>query len=186
MKASFCSTVITLALLTTLATISYAEKRHHLAHVHGHGLLNMAITEKHIHIELNSPAESLLGFEHHPETEQQHQQVITTNNILKDGEELFRFPQNAECRLLSSHIDNPMAEDDHETAEHHGDEHDSEHNDIRVQYQFKCKEPSHLDTMTTTLFSHFPRFEELDVQLITPQGPKVFELEKAQPNIHLQ
>lgn len=196
-----CVTVLLIAFFLfflKVAGVVAAETRHHDAHVHGVGLLNVALDGNNLIIELDSPAANIVGFEHAPENDQQSHEVQGAIKLLKDGRKLFVLTPEAQCTLHEAHVhsdiggglhDEHEAHGSHEAHTHndahstgnHGDE--SAHSEFKVAYHFECGRPDSLKAIDVMLFSHFPGFEELEVQMLTPKGqtavpltPKKFQL----------
>ncbi|TKB06800.1 DUF2796 domain-containing protein [Desulforhopalus sp. IMCC35007] len=182
-----CVTVVLLAVLLFfihIAGVIAGETRHHDAHVHGVGLLNVALDGNTLIIELDSPAANIVGFEHDPENDQQSHEVHGAIQLLKDGEKLFILSPEAQCSLHEAHVHSDIGGGHHDEHEAHGaheahtqDAHsaanhsdESAHSDFEVAYQFECGRPDNLKTMDVMLFSHFPGFEEIEVQVLTPKG----------------
>ncbi len=80
-------------------------------------------------------------------------------------------------------------DDDHKDEKHadekhddHDDDHKDEeksHSDVDVTWTFKCTQPAAITSVSTKLFSAFPKgFEEIDVEWITASGAGKTELEK--------
>lgn len=151
-----------------------AETRYHDSHVHGTGVLNIAQDGNAIFIELKSPVANIVGFEHAPKNEEQEEALHKATHLLQKGDELFTFTANAQCTLQDVHLE--RADDHHD--EHDGEHHDEEgeHSDIEIAYQFSCAQPQEVKTIEVNVFSHFPGFTEIDVQLITPNRQTALEL----------
>lgn len=134
-------TVLTLTIALSATSVSASEShghRHHEAHVHGIGSLNLAMEGKEVHLELDSPAANIVGFEHAPTNEGERQTLKQAIATLQDGGRLFRFSEAAGCRLVNAEIDTPLAEhhqdgeahhhaDDHHADDRHADDHDHGH-----------------------------------------------------------
>jgi hypothetical protein len=175
------------------------EHRQHGAHVHGIAALNLALEGEEIHVELDSPAANIVGFEHAPSSEADHAALDKAVAALKNGDQLFRFNKEAGCRmekamvtsalLEQAHDDHPdkhsqdheheeKSEHDHEKHEHeaHGhEEHEGEtHSDIEAVYHFECDRPAKLTQLSVDLFETFPATEALNVQYVieSKQGAK--------------
>src|SRR5688572_4661703 len=73
------------------------ERRHHSAHQHGLGKLNLVWEGKKVNIELENPADNIVGFEHTPHTEKQKKTVQEAITTLKDAGKVFGFTPEAQC-----------------------------------------------------------------------------------------
>jgi hypothetical protein len=165
---------LALAVLTVLQTTSAEEHREHGAHVHGIGHLNVVVDGNILEIELDSPAANLVGFEHKPHSEAEHEQHEQAFTQLRQGEALFVLPAAAACRLESADVAEEGEKVHHAEEEYHhheeGDEEGHDHSDILAQYRFHCDNPEALDMIDISLFEQFPATEKLEVQYIGPNG----------------
>lgn len=119
---SFCQLLLAGTMLPALAE----EHRQHGAHEHGVGILNIAQEGTGLQIELDSPAVNIVGFEHAPNGEEEHEALDSELVRLRDGAALFILPVEAGCRLVSVDVKTPLA--GHEGGEAHSvDAHDDEH-----------------------------------------------------------
>jgi len=171
--------------------------RHHEAHEHGVAGLNVAIDGKNLQLEFSSPAANIVGFEHHPRTQEQKAAVKKAIGQLKDGDALFALSRESESRLIKSdvHTDIDHQGDDHhdsehsvekkphdQNAEHHGKEQHSEadehqrHSEFKANYHFISDKPNKLKHITVLLFKVFPGIEHIKVQLLTPKKQTAMEL----------
>lgn len=154
------------------------ERRQHGAHVHGIAALNLALEGQEVHIELDSPAANIVGFEHAPSSEADHAALDKAVATLKDGDRLFKFNDDAGCRVETvnvasglldeeheGHTDEKPGEHPHEEKEghdHEQHEHEGEaHSDIEAAYHFECDEPGKLTQLTVELFEAFPGTEKV-------------------------
>ena len=180
----FAFTVLSLAISTVSAGEKHDHdhdhdhgKRQHDAHVHGIAALNLALEGKEVHIELDSPAANIVGFEHAPSSKADHAAIDKAVAILKDGNGLFQFNADAGCEMEKVDIASELLEDEHhdhdKKAEHdhkdhdHDHEHEGEaHSDIEVAYHFECSAPGKLTQLTVELFESFSGMEKLKVQYV--------------------
>lgn len=186
--------VLTATLLTPLALISTGssadekhehghEHRQHGAHVHGIAALNLALEGQAVHIELDSPAANIVGFEHAPSSEADHAALDKAVATLRDGDRLFKFNADAGCQMERVNVASQLLDEEHEghtdekPGEHPHEEkqgHDHEqhedegeaHSDIEAAYHFECDEPGKLTQLTVLLFEAFPGMEELKFQYV--------------------
>jgi hypothetical protein len=171
------------------------EHRQHGAHVHGIATLNLALEGEEVHVELDSPAANIVGFEYAPSSDADHAALDQAAATLKDGDRLFRFNPEAGCRmekasvassLLDEEHGEPKGDHDREKHEEHGhnkDEHEQEgetHSDIEAAYHFECDQPAKLTRLTVELFEVFPRTEKLNVQYVIESKQGAAELRSAE------
>ncbi len=158
------------------------EHREHGAHVHGIAALNLALEGSEVHVELDSPAANIVGFEHAPSSEADHAALDKAVATLKDGDRLFRFNEDAGCRMEEARVASELLDEEHEghTKEGHEDEqHEHEvetHSEIEAGYHFECDEPGKLTQLTVELFDAFPGTEKLKVQYVIESKQGAAEL----------
>jgi hypothetical protein len=177
------------------------EYRHHEAHEHGVAHLNVAVEGSNLYIEFTSPAANIVGFEHHPSTQEQKVAIQKAIEKLKAGETLFILPPGAEGQFVKSTVDTDIVEDfEHESdaarTDEHGESHKEAHTDtnyreeeheadkneherhseFKADYRFVCKSPEKLDHMDVMLFRLFPGIEKIEVQLLTATKQTALEL----------
>ncbi|WP_263078189.1 DUF2796 domain-containing protein [Endozoicomonas sp. Mp262] len=184
---------------------THAEQRHHEAHVHGQGQLNLAIDDSQVYMELKLPAHDLLGFESINNKAQQ--QALDQALLQLKSPSLWSFPQQAQCLLtVADASSNKHQHDDHEDhhsehhhdshhSDHHDDEHhdphhdshqadsDSSHMDISATYTFKCNNTKAINALSTNLFKQFERSELIKVQAITGNGQYSKTLSRTAPKV---
>ncbi len=183
------------------------------SHEHGAAAMNVALEESTILIELESPWNNLVGFEHAPSTDEQHALVDEALAMLEQPMELFTF-KSAECIVAEMAVENSMSDsDDHDEHhddehadekhdehhddehadekhdEHHDDEHDHEestHSEVRASYSFSCSDMSNLSSIDVELLTQWTNIEDLDVQMIGPGGQSSAELNPQQISLDLK
>ncbi len=196
------------SLLLTYGIGSAEEHEHRQlsSHEHGMGQLNVAQESGALNIELISPAMNIVGFEHAPTTSEQEEALQSATKSLKDAEQIFSLPAEAQCQLAKVEVETNIADEhdeeqhegEHEHEEHddekHGahedddehDEHDEEvHSEFHASYEFSCAKPDGLTHVDVSLFTLFPGTEELRVQLISGQGQSKMKLTADSARIEL-
>ncbi len=119
----------TLALLTAgVSTLASAQtEREHGSHEHGSAFLNIAVDDGQVFLELETPWDNIVGFEHAPSTDEQHELVDNALALLNQPDQLFSF-NGGGCVADAITVENGMASgdshDDHHDEDGHGDEHD--------------------------------------------------------------
>ena len=115
------------AVAATVACVSstvHAQTERDLdSHEHGSASMNVAIDDDVVVIELESPWDNLVGFEHTPKTDEQIAMVDAALDTLVQANQLFAF-KGTQCALTNAMIENGLAMAD---DEHHDDEHADEH-----------------------------------------------------------
>ena len=128
-----CNRVSTTAVLVGLIGLSDLAVGREQHDAHTHGVANMTLVSENgvLEIEFESPAVSLLGFEHKPSTQEHINAVEAAKVILKSSPTVFTA-QGAKCSVDIINVDilGPAGEaledehDDHAHETHLEDEHD--------------------------------------------------------------
>lgn len=154
---------------------AHAEQRQHGAHVHGIARLNIVLDGDEVHVELDSPAANIVGFEHEPRSAEDRAALDRAVNTLRNGDQLFLFSREGGCRQEKAMVESDMLDymekepHGHDHGHEHGakdKEHDHAHTDIRVEYHFECGRPERVEQLVVELFEAFPGTERLDVQYV--------------------
>jgi hypothetical protein len=159
------------------------EHRQYGSHLHGSAEMNLALEGDEIHIELDSPAANIVGFEHAPSSMAEYEVLDNAVTLLKDGGKLFQFNKAAGCNLEKAMVESAMLEEGHdheahdEHEKHDHKEHEAEtHSDIKVVYHFECARPGKLSQLTVELFKVFPGMEKFNVQYVIENKQGASEL----------
>ncbi len=162
------------------------------AHVHGLATLMVAVDGKRLHVELESPAANIVGFEYHPGTKEEMERVHEAAELLEDVQTVFNIPSQARCVPISTKVESALLKedhdahdeaekdddhDDHDKAEKDDDhDHDSEHegedmhSEFHVTYRLFCDRVEELTYLDVNLFKLFPATEALDARFATGSG----------------
>ena len=128
-------------LAASISTMVNAQTERDLdSHEHGAANMNIAIDQGSVFLELETPWNNMVGFEHKPRTEEQHKLVDDALALLNDPGQLFSF-SGTNCSVTGLELEDGLAEggdhDDHHDDEHaegHGDEHhDDKHDDEHAE-----------------------------------------------------
>ena len=183
------------------------------AHQHGYAELQLAFSGQTVELRALSPAYNLLGFEHEPRTEAQHQTVETALHWLEDTPLINTA--SASCSLKSSEVVYAHATDDHADADHHGhsdhdhdhDEHESHddhdhhghgheehdhahhdeetHSDIEVIQTLNCPDFKADAQLVSQFSERFTALEHLNIQWSGPEGQGSLRLEEGESRFQL-
>lgn len=160
-----------------LLSAAWAGANPPTAHVHGVARLDIAIGSESVVLSLESPLDSLLGFEHHPRSAAQKAAVREMSERLQHPAALFVLTPAAQCTPLDRRITSPVLEDAPKSAA------DESHLDLDAEYRYRCVRPAALRDVTVRLFDAFPRLRRLDVQVATQNGQSAARLTPAQRRV---
>jgi hypothetical protein len=190
--------ILTTACLLSTAALSTAEVHHHAhaeellqmhgSHVHGEVILNVVIEGNRLDVEMISPAMNITGFEHAPVTEEQRRVLGEAIGKLGQAGNLLTLPGTAACEPGASSVETSLteehAEHEHEPAMEEGDE--GNHAEFHVTHAFQCDNPDVIESVTLTLFSHFPGVEKVRVQWIHGQRQGAAVVEPDNPAVSVK
>ena len=114
---------------TTTSLIAQTE-RDLDSHEHGAATLNVAIDGSSVLLELESPWNNLVGFEHAPGNSEQHKLVDNAMALLDQPDQLFSF-SGGDCTVAEAMVESSLGDDDDHHDDHDDDhkEHDDEHSE---------------------------------------------------------
>lgn len=171
------------------------------AHVHGEAHLDMALDRGGaLRVEFTSPKHDVLGFEHAPETPEEHDAVAALHARLEDPSILFSLT-GGHCALTALHLDetpaslsasqvhsdgaNPHDEHDHE-GDHH-DDHDHAHSsDLNIAYDFMCESPAQLSRIEIHAFSAFESLTAIELAFLSDRAALTETVSRANASVRLR
>lgn len=155
-------------------------------HEHGVARLQVAIDGGQLAVELQSPLDNLVGFEHEPSTEAQRRALADAEARLREFGALFVLPAAAGCVLSEVELESPWHAG-HDQAHDHDQEHDHEeaHGEMHVRYLLNCATPEALTGMTVKLAEAFPRTARIRAETATPRGQNALTLTRGKDKLPL-
>lgn len=165
------------ALMMMLSVMPAVAGPAHDAHVHGQASLNVALDGAELTIEMDTPADNLLGFEHLPRGAAEKSQAGNVLTLLSQPKKLFRLNPEAQCLPDMPAIDAPLLL---------GRPVSGEHNDISATFVFRCAKPAALSRLDVLLFEVFPRLTQARLQFAGPTGQRGQTLSKAKRSLSLK
>lgn len=170
---------ITLSLTLVLSQGVYAHT--YEAHTHGEARMAMIYDEGVLLIEIQSPAENILGFEHFPQSKEEQELVNKSLNLLDKPEKIIELTPGCVLknkRIVSPFLKGDAAEGDSDKKHQHADEHKkqdvSSHKEFKLHYEYSCKDTSTLN-IRLRVFEYFNGFKKVHAQWIafSKQGMKI-------------
>lgn len=141
---------------TTLFAKEKSHKRHHEAHEHGSGQLQLATEGEQLVVVLKVPAHDTVGFEHKPSTKAQKAQVQAAIQFLEVHSSNLQFPPAAGCRLVGkAQVKAEMADEDHDDEDHEKEQEKEGHSEFEVTYTYKCSQINQLSFVKVLSFQKF-------------------------------
>jgi hypothetical protein len=160
--------------------VAWAKKAGHKAHVHGAAQLSFAVEEKSVTVLLESPGDSILGFEHKAESEADKAKVAATvSKIEAEFSKWIALDPALGCTWTKSKIDAQVMGDDSKKAsdaahayKKSGHKH-AEHSEVHVEYAVACQSTLKGAEVKIDLGTPFPRVAKLKVQVLGGSGTAV-------------
>ena len=147
----------------------------HGAHEHGAAELTVALDGQALVIELISPLDNLVGFEHAPANDTQRAALVEAGRLLSDADAMFALPVAAACRFEHADIESPwpmaaMAPAAGQAGHAHAHPTRGDHEEAVVTYRYTCAQPAALQRIDVRAFARFPRLREIRVEHATARG----------------
>lgn len=175
-------TAFTAGLLLATSGFSYGQGSpagaHQHAHVHGVAKLGVAWQDKTVSITLESPLDSVIGFEHRPTTPAQKASVAALQARMKAPQDLFRFDAGAACTFTKGSAESAIFQPPAAGAA-------EEHADLDAEFEFTCERPDRLTTLDVGLFQAYPKLKRLEVDVATGKGQFKRDLRSPQRTVAL-
>ena len=113
--------------VATTSVLNAQTERELGSHVHGIANLNVAIFDSSLLVELESPWDNMVGFEHAPNTDEQKAMIDDALKHLNAPDKLLDV-QGGNCLLQEAVVESTlsMMDDDHD---HDGEKHDEHHDE---------------------------------------------------------
>ena len=123
------------AILTGVAfAASEGEHREHEAHEHGRGTLDIVAEGEELVVEFRIPAANVVGFEHAPRDDAEHEAVRMAAETFRDPASVLVLPAEAECEVEEAEAGIVgMGAEEHDDDHDHAmkEEHEEEGEDRR-------------------------------------------------------
>lgn len=168
--------ILTVCLMT--APVLAAE-----AHVHGQANLSVAVDGDTLTIMLESPTDSLVGFEHAPRNAKERAAIDKMKLALNQPADLFRPTLAAGCKSTRVKLESSLFEADQDDDHHKHHKGHEGHADLDGEFVFQCAQPKHLHDLDVRLFERFPSMKKLNVEVAGPKGQKAVQLNATQHKV---
>jgi hypothetical protein len=140
------------------------------SHQHGVVQLDIAVDASRITVQLSSPLDNLLGFEHAPRNPAERSRVASMLTALRGT--LFVIDPAGSCRAGAVQLNSAALQ----LGEPDPAEQEAGHADLDASFEFECKSAARAGFVDTALFERFAGIQRLDVQLATPRGQRRLSL----------
>jgi hypothetical protein len=138
------------------------------AHEHGVARLDIAVDPGRVTLDLDSPLDNLLGFEHAPRNDAESAKVKAALARLRAAEALFHIDAGAGCKLAGVDlVSAPLQLGPPGPALAPARE---DHGDLEGHFEFHCKQGTRAGFVEVGLFEAFPALQRIELQVATPKG----------------
>lgn len=153
-----------LAVCVTVLSASNPAHATETAHVHGLMHLDIAVDKQLLTLQLQSPLDSLLGFERRPRTPAERQAADALLKRMDDAATLFKPDAAAHCVPTSVSLESAALQS---AAPAVGKDigKNAEHADLDASYEFTCAHADKLTVVEVGLFDAFKRLQKIEVQV---------------------
>lgn len=147
--------ILSLPLLLLATASLWGQEAHgHKAHVHGVASLDLAIEGRTLTAIFESPADSIMGFEHAAKTpDEKKKQTAALARLKARFGEMLLLPATAQCTWKAAKAEVHV----------HGS-----HADVEAEFTAECKGPLNRGEIRFAFMKVFPDVHELKIQLIGP------------------
>ena len=148
----------------TMLSVSVPSHATEAAHVHGLMHLDIAVDKQVLSVQLESPLDSLLGFERRPRTPVERQAADALLKQMGDAAALFKPDAAAQCVPTKASIESAALQSTAPSINKEAGK-ESDHADLDASYEFSCVHPNKLTVVEVGLFDAFKRLQKIEVQV---------------------
>lgn len=154
----------------SLFTFSAQAAKTLAPHVHGSVQFALAMEDdRNGTLTMNSPGDSIYGFEYVPKTAKDKKIHADKDAILeKKADLLIRFPADRKCKIANTKIvavKDTGEDDDKDNHDIHG-----QHYDVSAEFSVTCEASVNASAVTVGVFDFFPRIKDASFQFLSNHG----------------
>ena len=136
-------------------------------------------------LRLETPLDSLVGFERAPRDDAERRAVATALGQLRDGARLFAVDPAADCRFSRADLQVPAFLAGSRPAAAGPTAATGSHAEVEASYEFECRAGGQAAFVEARLFQPFGRLQRIDGQAVTPQAQRRFTLRRPAVRVEL-
>jgi hypothetical protein len=181
------NTIMTAMLGFLISGTVNAKEKHH-AHEHGKVELDIAIDDKKVSIELESPAESIYGFEHEAKTDvQKKTRDDAVAKLNSDASKFFVFDSKLNCQIVTKSVEPFVVEEQDHSSKGGKKHHHSggEHSEVHAEFEATCGASPVGTELSVDLGSAFPKMKKVKVQVVGDKSQRGSVLAKGKGKVRL-
>ncbi len=163
------------------------------AHVHGEGVVAIAVENGVLEMELEAPGMDIVGFEHEAKSDGDKAAIDKAKAVLGDPLLLFKVPDVAGCKVAG--LDVALEDEEHDDEKDGGhddhDKHDGDkgeeasHASFHATYTLECDNVAALTAIDFAYFKAFPGAQKLVVNIVGTNGQSASEVTRENPILDL-
>jgi hypothetical protein len=146
--------------------LALAAVRADPAHEHGVARLDIASESGRVLLDLDTPLDNLLGFEHAPRTDAERQRAELMVARLRAAATLFQIDPAAGCTLARVDLQSAALALGPVVAASK----DAAHGQLEGHFEFTCKPGARAGFVEVGLFEAFAPLRRIELQVVTPKG----------------
>jgi hypothetical protein len=155
-----------------LAPVAFtAEKRHAESHAHGVAEINIVVEGKKIVVELRTPTEGVMGFEHEAKSDAEKKKRDAAMKLVNDKfDELVVFDKKFGCQSQASKVAIVQSDSSNGKDKKHGQgdhKRSAEHREVRATHNFECQKNPAGSRVRFGVTKVFPEIQEIKVQVLS-------------------
>ena len=152
------------------------------SHEHGAAIIKIVMEEERLQVEFEVPSESLIGFEHFPNSQSNRENFNEAIKILSVPSRLFSISSKAECLLVGMNVSQSLFPNEDEHG-HDESEKSEIHSEFKSNYYWNCQHLDEIGSIGSQLMTFFPKIDEIQVNWISNNGQGSLELESKDDRI---
>jgi hypothetical protein len=160
--SALCCWMVLAGLLASPAVLA---QKAHKAHEHGVAKLEVAMAGSGITVTLDTPLDSIVGFERAPRTDAERARAAKAEATLRAAGELFAFDAAAGCTLAKVDLKAPVLGWGGPPPAK-----DTGHAELEASFEFGCRDATKVRALEHQLFAAFASLKRLNVQVAGPRG----------------
>jgi hypothetical protein len=149
--------------------------REHGKHQHGHAELTIAFDGLVGKIELETPAEAIVGFEHEAKTEKQIQQkAAALDQLEKQMANMVVFSPESKCIVTKNTIEVVQEKEN------------KNHSDVDASFDVKCEKSIEGTKITFDFKKFFPKLKTIELTLLAGNIQKSMKIRKSGDSLEVK
>jgi hypothetical protein len=170
-RVSAYAFALALAVPVLYSRIALAAGKGHAAHEHGVAIVNIVGEGNSATIQLESPSDSIYGFEHEAKKPADvKRRDVSIEKLKANADKMFVLDPSLGCKLSSTDI-KPFVSEAKESKEEDtkGHKHHKEgtHSEVHATFKFECSKPVAGTTLKFAARAYFKSLRTLKVQVLS-------------------